>query len=65
MSGYAYGGRAAANPCQCGCGGEVGLARRTDLKRGMIKGKPNRFINGHNRTGFRPANAYRPRAAAS
>lgn len=34
--------------CECGCGNPTPIATRTRTKRGQIKGKPLRFINGHN-----------------
>lgn len=37
-----------SNLCECGCGQPTRLASKTDSKRGWIKGKPLRFINGHN-----------------
>ena len=33
--------------CQCGCGEKAPIASGTSKKRGHIKGKPIRFINGH------------------
>src|SRR3990167_8861821 len=33
--------------CQCGCGGKVPLAKKTDLYNGYITGKPRRFLSGH------------------
>lgn len=36
--------------CQCGCGGETSIARRTDRRRDWIVGRPVRFLPGH---GFR------------
>lgn len=37
--------------CQCGCGGEVALAKRTNAALGHVKGQPVRFIPGHHRKG--------------
>jgi len=37
--------------CGCGCGGAVELLRKTDARRGHVKGAPARFISGHNRRG--------------
>lgn len=34
--------------CGCGCGGEAPVSSRTDKRYGAIKGKPRRFIQGHN-----------------
>ncbi len=34
--------------CECGCGFSAPIAKGTDSRRGWIKGKPIRFINGHN-----------------
>ena len=33
--------------CVCGCGRKAPLARFTNEKRGTVKGKPIRFIPGH------------------
>lgn len=46
--------------CQCGCGGETGLARQNDKKWGYIKGKSVNFIVGHNalRKGCTHSNGY-------
>jgi hypothetical protein len=37
--------------CQCGCGLKTGTADKTGHHPGWIKGKPIRFINGHNGRG--------------
>lgn len=34
--------------CECGCGRPAPLARKTERKRGWVKGQPIRFIQGHN-----------------
>jgi hypothetical protein len=34
--------------CECGCGGLAPIATATDRKYGAVKGKPRRFIQGHN-----------------
>jgi hypothetical protein len=34
--------------CECGCGKEAPIAKRTRSSRGQTKGEPLRFINGHN-----------------
>lgn len=34
--------------CQCGCGEETPLAKRTNTKIGHKKGQPVRYVNGHN-----------------
>ena len=39
------------NKCECGCGGETKLADRTSTERKWTKGKPIRFIHGHNTQG--------------
>lgn len=39
--------------CACGCGEETPIAARTLSREGRFKGKPNRFIRGHN-TRVRP-----------
>lgn len=33
--------------CQCGCGLRAPIATRTDSSRGWIKGRPLRYIRGH------------------
>ena len=35
--------------CRCGCGGKTNLARRTETKRGRVKGEPLAFIAGHHK----------------
>lgn len=35
--------------CECGCGTSTGIAPRDDPRYGTVKGRPLRFINGHNR----------------
>lgn len=34
--------------CLCGCGEETQLAKQTEIRRGLIKGQPKRFVTGHN-----------------
>jgi hypothetical protein len=41
--------------CECGCGQPTSLAGRTDPRIGWIKGRPVRFIRGHQRRGKRKA----------
>jgi AP2 domain len=33
--------------CECNCGQPAPLARRSDAKRGAVKGQPQRFVAGH------------------
>lgn len=33
--------------CACGCGAMAPIAKRTDRRRGYVKGQPTRFLNGH------------------
>lgn len=33
--------------CECGCRRPVSIAKRTDTRRGHVKGQPYRFIQGH------------------
>jgi hypothetical protein len=33
--------------CECNCGGETPLAKKTDARKGWVKGEPVRFIAGH------------------
>lgn len=35
--------------CECGCGGEAPIARKTNRKIGWVNGMPIRFINHHHR----------------
>ena len=34
--------------CECGCGEETRVASKTDPRREQTKGRPLRFVNGHN-----------------
>lgn len=34
-------------PCECGCGLQAPLAKRSDQRSGHVKGQPVRFIRGH------------------
>jgi len=34
--------------CECGCGNPTTIAKKTDQRRGDVKGQPMRFIRGHN-----------------
>lgn len=34
--------------CQCGCGKKAPIANHTNKKRGIVKGQPLRYIQGHN-----------------
>lgn len=36
--------------CECGCGQPAPIAKRTRTKMGWFKGRPLRFISGHNNT---------------
>ena len=50
------GGQMQVNPnpsglCQCGCGMQTNLIRTSSPKRGLVKGKPHKFIIGHHRRG--------------
>ena len=39
--------------CECGCCELAGFYKKTDLSRGIIKGKPKRFKLNHHTIGFR------------
>jgi hypothetical protein len=39
--------------CECGCGERTRLAPQSSSRLGWVKGRPLRFINGHNREGKR------------
>jgi len=47
VSGDALNGEEAARLCACGCGIEVSIAKRTDSRRGQVKGQPLRYVPGH------------------
>ena len=34
--------------CECGCGEPAPLAKNNNAARGLKKGQPTRFVNGHN-----------------
>jgi hypothetical protein len=38
--------------CMCGCGQETKLCTKTNKPQGRIKGLPNNFIHGHNKSFF-------------
>lgn len=40
--------------CQCGCGRRVPLASRTDKRRGLVKGRPVKFLEDHQHRLYRP-----------
>lgn len=45
--------------CECGCKGLTAIVKRTDAKRGNVKGQPVRFIKGHSgQTNLRGAATY-------
>jgi hypothetical protein len=33
--------------CECGCGGATTPAKQSDRARGLLKGRPARFVHGH------------------
>jgi hypothetical protein len=35
--------------CECGCGERTPIAKVTESRRGQVRGRPLRFIHGHNR----------------
>jgi hypothetical protein len=41
--------------CECGCEKPTSIARRTDPKRGHVKGQPYRFLAGHGAASPRPS----------
>ena len=45
--------------CECGCGQPTAPCKVTDPSRGLVKGQPNRFINSHNKAGFRHGHSKR------
>ena len=40
--------------CQCGCGRKTAIAKVSRFKRGITRGQPNRFIEGHTSKGIPP-----------
>ena len=42
-------------PCECGCGQPAPLAKRTHRAKGIYRGQPQRFIEGHENRTTRPA----------
>jgi hypothetical protein len=49
-----FSGRYPAGLCQCGCGERAPIATRSDRRRGRVKGRSYRFIQGHgHRVAFR------------
>jgi hypothetical protein len=40
--------------CQCGCGSDVSIAKRSNPRLGHVKGQPVRFLPGHHRRGASP-----------
>ena len=43
--------------CECGCGQETSIARRTRSNIGVVKGQPRRFLAGHNKKNGKPEHA--------
>jgi hypothetical protein len=37
------------NLCLCGCGKETPLAKKTNKKKGLVKGQPTRYCHNHHR----------------
>lgn len=40
--------------CQCGCGQPTPIAKKSDMRRGSVKGKPQRFLPRHDKRRFHP-----------
>jgi hypothetical protein len=34
--------------CECGCGKSTTICKQTSTRKGRVKGRPNRFVHGHN-----------------
>jgi len=52
--------------CECGCGEPAPIARQNDPRRGYVKGRPVRFVKGHNaRKRLWPDGTPQARGAAS
>lgn len=45
--------------CICGCGQKAPLAKRTNARLGHVKGRPLRYVSGHNRRGSTNLARYR------
>lgn len=43
--------------CECGCGKPAPIAKLTSRRLGHIKGRPTRFISGHNRSRLKHGHA--------
>ena len=44
--------------CQCGCGNRTNVNSRTNTLKGHVKGQPQRYLLGHNPTGYRSVENY-------
>lgn len=40
--------------CECGCGRKTAIPTVTDRSQGRIKGRPMRFVTGHNARVYKP-----------
>lgn len=47
--------------CECGCGAPAPLAKRTNARLGHTRGKPLRFVSGHNSKGSANLSRYESR----
>lgn len=49
MAGYRWNGTLPDGPlCACGCSEPVKIAARSDARFGTVKGRPMRYVHGHN-----------------
>jgi len=51
MADQTQGGADQYGLCKCGCGGKTAIAVKTCAKYGRVKGKPSRFLPGHQNRG--------------
>lgn len=54
----------AAGLCECGCGERTNLAPKNNAAKGWVKGKPTRYVNGHQQRKKRRRGVGRSRTAA-
>jgi hypothetical protein len=51
--------------CECGCGQQTEIAKWNDTLRGHVKGRPKRFIHGHNSRGARHTDSAKAKIGAA
>jgi hypothetical protein len=55
----AWGVQVPPGKCQCGCGDDTPIARKTVTAKGIVKGQPLRYLRGHSGGPHNLASAYR------